>query len=110
MRQTYATFALRAGVPVFAVSRFIGSSIAMIDRHYGHLANDSRQHAVSLLDALDALALERTVDAAWTSHSKPATPLRNSDPGGYKRPLRRLVDARWTSTPLTVASPAIKRS
>jgi hypothetical protein len=41
MRHTYATFALRAGVPVFAVSRFIGSSIAMIDRHYGHLARDS---------------------------------------------------------------------
>lgn len=61
MRHTYVTFALRAGVPVFAVSRFIGSSIAMIDRHYRHLANDSRQHAVALLDAL---ALERTVDAA----------------------------------------------
>ena len=28
LRHTYATFALRAGVPVFAVSRFIGSSIA----------------------------------------------------------------------------------
>ena len=36
LRHTCATFALRAGVPVFAVSRFIGSSIAMIDRHYGH--------------------------------------------------------------------------
>jgi integrase len=43
MRHTYATFALRAGVPVFAVSRFMGSSIAMIDYHYGHLAHDSRQ-------------------------------------------------------------------
>ena len=63
LRHTYATFALRAGVPVFAVSRFIGSSIAMIDHHYGHLAHDSREHAVSLLDAL---ALERAVDAAWT--------------------------------------------
>jgi integrase len=55
-------------VPVFAVSRFMGTSIAMIDRHYGHLANDSRGHAVSLLDAL---ALERAVDAAWTSHQGP---------------------------------------
>jgi len=36
LRHTYATFALRAGVSVFAVSRFMGSSIAMIDRHYGH--------------------------------------------------------------------------
>src|SRR5207244_7192447 len=51
LRHTYATFALRAGVPVFAVSRFMGSSIAMIDYHYGHLARDSREHAVSLLDA-----------------------------------------------------------
>ena len=33
LRHTYATFALRAGVPVFAVSRFMGSSIAMIDYH-----------------------------------------------------------------------------
>ena len=31
LRHTYATFALRAGVPVFAVSRFVGTSIAMID-------------------------------------------------------------------------------
>jgi hypothetical protein len=28
----------------------MGSSIAMIDDHYGHLARDSREHAVSLLD------------------------------------------------------------
>ena len=52
LRHTYATFALRAGVPVFALSRFMGTSIAMIDLHYGHLAVDSYQHAVSLLDAL----------------------------------------------------------
>ena len=31
LRHTYATFALRAGVPVFALSRFMGTSIAMID-------------------------------------------------------------------------------
>jgi integrase len=48
LRHTYATFALRAGIPVFAVSRFMGSSIAMIDRHYGHLAHDSREHTVTL--------------------------------------------------------------
>jgi hypothetical protein len=37
----------------------MGSSIAMIDRHYGHLARDSREHAVSLLDAL-------AVERPWT--------------------------------------------
>jgi hypothetical protein len=36
LRHTYATFALRAGVSVFAVSGFMGSSIAMIDYHYDH--------------------------------------------------------------------------
>jgi hypothetical protein len=41
----------------------MGSSLAMIDRHYGHLAHDSREHAVSLLDAL---AIERAVDAGRT--------------------------------------------
>jgi integrase len=76
LRHIYATFALRAGVPVFAVSRFIGSSIAMIDRHYGHLASDSREHAVSLLDAL---AHERAVDAAWTSNRTGANAVSKSD-------------------------------
>jgi hypothetical protein len=75
LRHTYATFAFRAGVPVFAVSRFMGTSIAMIDRHYGHLANDSREHAVALLDAL---AFERAVDAAWTSPRTPRKPVRKT--------------------------------
>ena len=101
MRHTYATFALRAGVPVFAVSRFIGSSIAMIDRHYGHLARDSREHAVALLDAL---ALERAVDAAWTSNRSRANALSNSDSKPHRRWTHRRVDARWTPKLVLVAS------
>ncbi|MBA3382063.1 MAG: hypothetical protein H0T97_09425, partial [Actinobacteria bacterium] len=54
LRHTYATFALRAGVSIFDLSRFMGASLTMIDRHYGHLARDGRQHAVALLDALAA--------------------------------------------------------
>jgi integrase len=60
LRHTYATFALRAGVSIFDLSRFMGASLAMIDHHYGHLARDGREHAVSLLDAF---AYET---AAWT--------------------------------------------
>jgi integrase len=94
LRHTYATFALRAGVPVFALSRFMGTSIAMIDLHYGHLAVDSYQHAVSLLDAL---AIERAVDAGWTPAPKPAK--RHGATGSRPRDgaSRRVVDARWTS-------------
>ena len=43
----------------------------MIDLHYGHLAVDSHKHAVSLLDAL---AVERAVDAGWTSTPMVAKP------------------------------------
>ena len=33
LRHTYATFALRAGISIFDLSRFMGASLAMIDRH-----------------------------------------------------------------------------
>jgi hypothetical protein len=107
LRHTYPTFALRAGVPVFAVSRFMGSSIAMIDHHYGHLAHDSRQHAISLLDAL---ALERAVDAAWTSSHKRTKPLSNRSSSTPRMPSRRVVDARWTPRLVGVASQDNERS
>jgi hypothetical protein len=80
-------------VPVFALSRFMGTSIAMIDLHYGHLAIDSYQHAVSLLDAL---ALERAVDAGWTPARRPARPHRGTVSSPRERSSRRTVDARWT--------------
>jgi integrase len=94
LRHTYATFALRAGVPVFALSRFMGTSIAMIDLHYGHLAVDSHEHAVSLLDAL---ALERAVDAGWTPTRTPAKPHGDTVFAPRTSVPRRAVDARWTS-------------
>jgi hypothetical protein len=107
LRHTYATFALRAGVSVFAVSRFMGSSIAMIDYHYGHLARDSREHAVSLLDAL---AFERAVDAGWTWPATPAIPLTNRVSKRRRTRPGKSVDVRWTPRPRTVASPANRRS
>jgi integrase len=107
LRHTYATFALRAGVPVFAVSRFMGSSIAMIDHHYGHLAHDSREHAVFLLDAL---ALERAVDAAWTPTRTALKPHPTIVSGPRRRPSRRAVDVRWTLRPRFVAGIANRNS
>lgn len=54
LRHTFATFALRAGISTFDLSRYMGASLTMIDRHYGHLARDGREHAIKLLDALNA--------------------------------------------------------
>jgi integrase len=72
LRHTFATFALRAGISTFDLSRYMGASLTMIDRHYGHLARDGREHAIRLLDELSAEQRPRwtLVDAAWTP--KPA--------------------------------------
>jgi integrase len=57
LRHTFATFALRAGISTFELSRYMGASLTMIDRHYGHLARDGREHAIRLLDTLNADSL-----------------------------------------------------
>ena len=38
----------------------------MIDRHYGHLARDGREHALNLLDAHAENGDVHRVDARWT--------------------------------------------
>jgi integrase len=76
LRHTFATFALRAGISTFDLSRYMGASLTMIDRHYGHLARDGREQAIRLLDELSA----------------------------EQRPRWTLVDAPWTPEPATAAS------
>jgi hypothetical protein len=70
----------------------------MIDYHYGHLAHDSREHAVSLLDVL---AIERAVDAGWTPPGRGANAVSARVYRHPQRRSRRTVDARWTSIPPT---------
>jgi integrase len=98
LRHTYATFALRAGLSAFALSRYMGTSLAMIDLHYGHLASDGREHAVALLDAL---AREKLVDAGWTPPPAPASPH-----GDKPRATRRRIQThrRGRSVDVTRAS------
>ena len=43
----------------------MGASLTIIDRHYGHLARDGREHAIQLLDTLHE-ARWTLVDARWT--------------------------------------------
>jgi integrase len=51
LRHSFATEALAAGMPAFVLSRVMGCSVQMIERHYGHLAHDSEQATRELLDA-----------------------------------------------------------
>ena len=50
LRHTFATEALAAGVSTFELSRVMGTSLGMIDRHYGHLARDSEDSIWARLD------------------------------------------------------------
>jgi integrase len=54
LRHTYATWSLAAGIDIFTLSRRMGTSVAMIDRTYGHLAAGADEHERELLDAYDA--------------------------------------------------------
>ena len=71
LRHTFATFALRAGISTFDLSRYMGTSLAMIDRHYGHLARDGREHAIRMLDTYRATETldVHAVDAGWTPNT-----------------------------------------
>lgn len=60
LRSTFASDALSAGVPIFALARVMGTSVRMIERHYGALLDGA---GASLADALDALDLEREQSA-----------------------------------------------
>jgi hypothetical protein len=58
----------------------MGASLTMIDRHYGHLARDGREHAIKLLDAL-----VRTRSAPWTLVDVAWTPKRQGSVSGDNR-------------------------
>ena len=51
LRNSFATFAIAAGVPLYGLARFVGTSVEQIDRTYGHLLPDSIDRARLALDA-----------------------------------------------------------
>jgi hypothetical protein len=53
----------------------------MIDRHYGLLARDRREHAIRLLDTLNASENTRwtLVDAGWTSKTSAVAHAENAN-------------------------------
>lgn len=60
LRSTFASDALAAGVPVFTLARIMGTSVRMIERHYGTLLDGAGVGIAGRLDALDA---QRDADA-----------------------------------------------
>ena len=61
LRHTFATEALAAGISTWELARLMGTSVAMIDRTYGHLARDAEE---SIRSRLDARATQSGVNVA----------------------------------------------
>jgi integrase len=54
LRSTFASDALHAGIPVFTLAKVMGTSVRMIERHYGALLDGAGAGIANQLDALDA--------------------------------------------------------
>jgi integrase len=50
LRHTFATFGIAAGVSLFELARFMGTSVEQIDRTYGHLLPDALERTRQALD------------------------------------------------------------
>jgi hypothetical protein len=58
LRHTFAVMALRARWNLFELARMMGTSVEMIDQHYGHLAPADDQRLLEMLDTYDAAIVE----------------------------------------------------
>jgi integrase len=74
LRHTFATVALRAGLGTYELSRYMGTSLINIDRTYGHLARDSHQHALQLLDDYSVTCRGVDVGGRSVDVNIPSTP------------------------------------
>lgn len=54
LRSTFASRALAANVSVFQLARIMGTSVRMIERHYGAMLDGSGAEIASRIDRLDA--------------------------------------------------------
>lgn len=63
LRHTFASFSIAAGVSLFELARFMGTSVDQIDKTYGHLLPDSLDRARSALDTFIGEAADEAESA-----------------------------------------------
>lgn len=64
MRHTFATWALDGGIGIYDLARLMGTSVQMIDRHYGHLAKGQAERARERLNQRPSISRAEDVDEA----------------------------------------------
>ena len=63
LRHTFATWALDAGFDLFELTRLMGTSAAMIDRTYGHLAKGHAERARERLNRRPSIVTGNAADS-----------------------------------------------
>jgi integrase len=64
LRSTFASNALAAGVSIFELARIMGTSVAMIERHYGALLDGAGAAIAGKLDAHETRLVEAAEQAS----------------------------------------------
>lgn len=67
MRHTFASNAIAAGVSLFHLARFMGTSVQMLDRVYGHLLPEAEIEMRTLVDDWNRQQAEKRAEAAKAS-------------------------------------------
>jgi integrase len=62
LRHTFASFSIAAGMSLFELSRFMGTSVSQIEKTYGHLLPDSLERARTQLDSFLASGAEKKAE------------------------------------------------
>jgi integrase len=78
LRSTFASDALAAGVPIFTLARIMGTSVRMIERHYGALLDGA---GAGIADVLDALDRERDLQGNTHGDTERTRGVHRSSPG-----------------------------
>jgi integrase len=76
LRHTFASLSIAAGVTLFELSRFMGTSPTMLDKTYGHLLPDTLDRGRTALDSFLAAEPPRRLGTEWApcrpAKTKPA--------------------------------------
>lgn len=67
LRHTFATWMIAAGVSIFELARFMGTSVDKIEKTHGHLLPDAHERASSALDSFLSVERTREQGARWSA-------------------------------------------
>ena len=67
LRSTFASRAIAAGVPVFELAKIMGTSVRMIERHYGTLLDGAASSIAARLAAFEQGQAAATARRVWAT-------------------------------------------